>query len=194
MYEALHMILLLFEISREPRVLFNLILLAKDHITCICFEYFYFDQYNDVVDGAIFPLEQEAGVGVIIRDDQGLVIAALIKKIKQPLGPLVIEAKAFEEGILFARDIGIQEFELEEDSLMVVNALAGSSYPLSLMAAVIYGITSLSHEFRGFEVSHICRNDNELAHFFKQNMLQMMDIEHYITWIEENFYLLKHLS
>ena len=49
---------------------------------------------------------------------------------------------------------------------MVVNALAGSSYPPSLIAAVIYGITSLSHEFHGFEVSHTCRNDNEQAHFF----------------------------
>lgn len=42
---------------------------------------------------------------------------------------------------------------------MVVNAP-------SLIAADIYGITFLSHEFRGFEVSHTCRNDNELAHFF----------------------------
>lgn len=71
----------------------------------------------------------------------------------------MIEAKAFEEGILFARDVGIQEFELEEDSLVVVNAP-------SLIAADIYRITFLSHEFRGFEVSHTCRNDNELAHFF----------------------------
>ena len=78
----------------------------------------------------------------------------------------MIEAKASEERILFARDIGIQEFELEEDSLVVVNALAGSSYPPSLIAAVIYGITSLSHEFRGSEVS--LTNDNDLAPFFSK--------------------------
>ena len=62
--------IIIIEILLEYRVLLSLILLAKDHITCIFFsEYFYFDQYNDVFAGAIFPLEREAGVGVIIRDD-----------------------------------------------------------------------------------------------------------------------------
>ena len=62
--------IIIIEISLESRVLLSLIQLAKDHITCLFFsEYLYFDQYNDVFDGAIFPLEQEAVVGVIIRDD-----------------------------------------------------------------------------------------------------------------------------
>ena len=63
--------IIIIEISLEFRVLLSLIQLAKDHIiTCFFFsEYLYFDQYNDVFDGAIFPLEQEAVVGVIIRDD-----------------------------------------------------------------------------------------------------------------------------
>ena len=62
--------IIIIEISLESRVLLSLIQLAKDHITCFFFsEYLHFDQYNDVFDGAIFPLEQEAVVGVIIRDD-----------------------------------------------------------------------------------------------------------------------------
>jgi len=45
-------------------------------------------QYKVNVDGARFSSQKEAGVGVIIRDNKGLVIAALSKNIDAPLGPL----------------------------------------------------------------------------------------------------------
>ena len=44
-------------------------------------------------------------MGVIIRDNKGLVIAALRKNIDAPLVPSEIEAKAFEVGIQFAKDV-----------------------------------------------------------------------------------------
>ena len=51
------------------------------------------------VDGAVFATQNKARVGVIIRDAQGLVIAAFSKKIKTPLGAIEIEAKAYEYGV-----------------------------------------------------------------------------------------------
>ena len=54
------------------------------------------------MDSAIFLSQYEAGVGFVVRDGQGLVMAALSKNIKQPLSPLEIKAKVLEEGILFA--------------------------------------------------------------------------------------------
>lgn len=43
----------------------------------------------------MFAAEKALRVGVMIRDDMGRVIAALIKKIHAPLGALGAEAKAF---------------------------------------------------------------------------------------------------
>ena len=43
--------------------------------------------YKVNVDGAIFKARKESGVGAIIRDANGLVVAALSKKIHAPLGP-----------------------------------------------------------------------------------------------------------
>ena len=74
------------------------------------------------------------GIGVIIRDDTGLVVAAMSKKVKAPLGPVEIEAKAFEVGLQFAKDVGLQEFILEGDSLNVYLALVGLSPLLVLVA------------------------------------------------------------
>ena len=70
-------------------------------------------RYKVNVDGAVFKSQKTAGVGVVVRDSNGLVVAALSRKINSPLGALEVEAKAVEAGISFARDIGIADFTVE---------------------------------------------------------------------------------
>lgn len=43
-----------------------------------------------------------------------------------PMGALEVEAKAFEAGLLFAKEVGIHDVVLEGDSLIIYNALCGS--------------------------------------------------------------------
>ena len=45
---------------------------------------------------------------MVIRDHAGKVMATLSKIVHQPLGPLEMEAKAMEEGVTFAWDVGIR--------------------------------------------------------------------------------------
>ena len=73
----------------------------------------------------------------MIKDSYGQVITALSRKINAPLGALEVEAKAFEVGLEFARDVGVQDFILEGDSLVVYNALYGFSTPPSAIAFVV---------------------------------------------------------
>ena len=56
------------------------------------------------------------------------------------MGPLEVEAKAFESGLQFAKDVGLHEFILEGDSLNVVHALQGLLPPSVSVMSVIYGI------------------------------------------------------
>lgn len=95
-------------------------------------------------NGARFSSQKEARVGVIIRDNQGLVIVALSKNIDAPLGPLEIEAKAFKVGLQLAKDVGIYDLILEGDSLLMYRALAGISPSPALVAAIVYGIKAAS--------------------------------------------------
>ena len=46
---------------------------------------------------------------MVIRDHAGMVTTSLIKIVRQPLGPFKIEAKAMEEGVTFAWDVGIKD-------------------------------------------------------------------------------------
>ena len=54
---------------------------------------------------------------VVVRDDLGRIVAALSKLINAPLGAVEAEAKAFETGLQFAKDIGVQDIILEGYSI-----------------------------------------------------------------------------
>ena len=62
-------------------------------------------------------------------DSNGSVIGACSKKIRFPLGAVEVEAKAVEFGLHFAKDLLIQDFILEGDSLVVFNAVSETSSP-----------------------------------------------------------------
>lgn len=97
---------------------------------------------------------------MVIRDDEGRVEAALSKRIEAPLRALEAEAKAFEAGILFAKDIGIQEFILEGDSTVIYRALCEVSSPPAAVEPLIEGMHTLCSDFHGVEFSHVHRQEN----------------------------------
>ena len=92
------------------------------------------------MNGAVFAWHKSIGVGVLIRDSYGQVVAAISKKINAPLGLLEAEVKAWEEGVKFAREVGVYDFTLEGDSLVVFNALSGRSTPPVSVESIIRGI------------------------------------------------------
>ncbi|KAL0016523.1 hypothetical protein SO802_003592 [Lithocarpus litseifolius] len=69
-------------------------------------------RYKINVDGAVFKMQKSAGVGVLIRDEHGQIVAALSQKINAPLGALEVEAKAVEIALQFARDISVKVMQV----------------------------------------------------------------------------------
>lgn len=93
--------------------------------------------YKVNVDRAVFRFLQVVGVGVVIRDHAGQTAASMSKKMWVPLGPLEAEAKAMEEAIDFAWDIGLQDVVFECDSEVLHGALTGTNTPSAAIANVI---------------------------------------------------------
>ena len=77
------------------------------------------------------------GFGAIIRDHVSRVEATLSKHFATPLGMLETKVKAMEERVLFPRDVGIRDIVVESDSMIVIDALMGSSDPLVVIANII---------------------------------------------------------
>lgn len=122
------------------------------------------NSYKINVDGAVFAAHKSAGVGILIRDDGGRVVGACSKKLLAPLGAVEAEAKAIELGLQFAKDMLIQEFVLESDSLILVNTLKEVSPPPTAVAALVYGSLAASHEFCRVDFSHVGRQGNRPAY------------------------------
>lgn len=88
-------------------------------------------------DAAIFSQSKSVGIGVVIRDHEGLVIAAMSKHLPLPLGPLEVEAKAMDEAVLFAWNMGVRDAIFEDDSCIVSYALFGSDSTASFIVNII---------------------------------------------------------
>lgn len=63
-------------------------------------------RYKVNIDGAVFKHRKRAGIGVVILDETGEVIAALSKIVIAPLGAVEIEALAMETGVSFYKRRG----------------------------------------------------------------------------------------
>ena len=139
-------------------------------------------RYKVNVDGAVFSAQKSSGVGVMIKDANGQVIAALSRKFNAPLGSLDVEAKAFEVGLEFARDVGIHDFIIKGDSLVLYNALCGSSTPPFVMEFVVRGILMSYGPLDRIDFSHVKRQGNKPGHLLAKHALGIAD---YLTWMEE---------
>ena len=71
----------------------------------------------------MFEDRKLAGLGIVIRDKSGLIIAALSQKIPLPSLVDMVEALAVRRALIFAHEISIFKAVVEGDSLQVIQAL-----------------------------------------------------------------------
>lgn len=73
--------------------------------------------YKLNVDAAVLKELNATGMGMVLRDWEGNVLAAMSKRISAPLATLEAEAKSMEVAIHFAWEMGFREIICETDSL-----------------------------------------------------------------------------
>ena len=64
--------------------------------------------YKEYFDGAVFEDLHRTGAEVILRNEQGLLTAAMSRKGRPVMESSVAELEAAAQTIRFARDVGIQ--------------------------------------------------------------------------------------
>ncbi|XP_065636569.1 uncharacterized protein LOC136070491 [Quercus suber] len=131
--------------------------------------------YKVNVDGAVFKEASSYGVGVVIRNAQGQIMGAMSKKLNLPLGAMEVEAKAFEEGLLLAGDLGLKNVILEGDAQVVTNALLGKCLPPTSIQMIVLGSKLWKQKVQEWKINHVRRTGNTATHLMARNAKLVYD-------------------
>ena len=115
-------------------------------------------------DSAVFSQAGLAGISIIIRNEQGLVMAALSQQIPLPTSMEMVEVLAARRALVFAKELGFDRVVVEGDSANTITSINGGLMDHSAMGHVLLDIKSLSSCFSFISFQHINREGNCVVH------------------------------
>ena len=115
-------------------------------------------------DVAIDKSKERVGVGVILRDERGQVLAAMSKTRHGTLEPSTGEAFAASSAVWFCQDLGVQRVVLEGDAKQIVDAVNSSSTSWSRFGHLIDDTRRFLESFPQWKCQFVRRGANEAAH------------------------------
>ena len=115
-------------------------------------------------DGVVFTKEKKSGVGMVVRDAKGLVLASCAKEMHQPFKAMVIESLVAATPLSFATNLGFRRVVLEGDSMDVIQALRENAESLTPRGLLLEDVRMLSQNFEQLLYSHTKREGNSVAH------------------------------
>lgn len=88
-------------------------------------------------DSAMFRDLQAAGIGVVVHNSEGEVLAALSEGIPMPSSVVILESLGARRAVQFIHEIGLRNSVFKVDSMTSINALRGRSLLLSSFGHLI---------------------------------------------------------
>ena len=132
-------------------------------------------------DGALFCQEHRAGIGVVIRNEEGVVIASLSHQIHLPSTVLEVETMATRRALEFAMEIGVHKVILEGDCEILIKALQSNSHSLSQFGHLAKDVKYLASKFQSYNLSHVHRQCNVVTHTLAKRAILN---PHLLVWME----------
>ncbi|XP_028074522.1 uncharacterized protein LOC114276883 [Camellia sinensis] len=115
-------------------------------------------------DAATFADLEAVGVGVIVRESHGKVIAAMSERLPHWVDADCAEALAAASAIAFGAELGLSHIHLEGDSLSIIKAFRCEDQVLSCYGHILQGAVCTSRCFTSFCCSHVLRGGNKATH------------------------------
>nr|XP_023881690.1 uncharacterized protein LOC111994061 [Quercus suber] len=133
-------------------------------------------------DAAVFDGTNSSGVGVIVRNSLGEVMAGLSAR-----GPAVAnseeaEALACRKAVEFAMDAGFMDLVIEGDNAAVMKAITSSRLDRSRLGHIYDDIRTLAARFRSCNFGCVKRSANAVAHSLARFASNLVDE---LVWLEE---------
>ena len=133
-------------------------------------------------DGALFKESDSAGLGVIIRNDLGQVMAASAQTIPLPTSVETVEVLAARNAICLARELQFNKIIIEGDSEVVIKTLNRSSASSTSFGHLIRDIKCAAAAFSEIKFCHTRRQGNKVAHAIARSACNFSP---FIVWMED---------
>ena len=133
-------------------------------------------------DAANSEVSRLSGVGVIIRDSSGDVLASCAEKIDQSYKAEDTEAMAALKALTFTHELGFQNVVLEGDALSLIQQLKSQDQNLSPWGLLVDDVKEYGTKFRRVLYSHVKRNGNSVAHNLAKHAICISDFQ---VWMED---------
>ena len=133
-------------------------------------------------DGAVFHESDEAGLGVVVRDHQGRVMASMSEKTRLPSSSYKVEALAAVRATSFALELHLPSVIVEGDSKLIISALRSEEESFTSFGHLISSIKQSLGSFSCISFSHTHKSSNSLAHNLAQ---YARHIDALTVWMED---------
>ena len=119
---------------------------------------------------------------MVIRDNNGAVLASCLEKLHQAYKPEEVEALAALKAVTLACDLGFRKAILEGDSLGLIKALKSTEDSLSPIDLLVDDVKRVASSFERLVYSHVKRNGNRVTHSLAKNALRIPNFQ---VWMED---------
>ncbi|KAK0579421.1 hypothetical protein LWI29_026174 [Acer saccharum] len=113
------------------------------------------------------------GLGIVVRDVFGTVKLACARKLEAMFSPLVAEALAVLDGIHLAVDAGLVPFQIDTDSLIVVNLVNKGDSSSADVGHIIADIVRFLRSLESCSIAFTPRKRNAVAHSLARTALSI---------------------
>ncbi|XP_075654856.1 uncharacterized protein LOC142625029 [Castanea sativa] len=135
-------------------------------------------------DAAIFSDLDRTGVGAIIRDEHGQVMAAMTASGPKVSSSMEAELLACRRAMEFAVDAGFNKLIIEGDNVNVMQAISSTRIDCSLLGYVVDDIRHLVYCLEWARISTTRRDGNKVVHALAQHARNSLDNDVY--WMEDS--------
>jgi ribonuclease HI len=125
------------------------------------------------------------GIGYIVRDCIGRVVAAACHCVESLVEPAIAEALAALRTNEFCRNRGFLYIVLEGDSSIVVNAINKGGLRWSIYGQILADIQGLVVCFHSWSMCHTRRGANNAAHFLAKEGLKYATTRNWVKCVPD---------
>ena len=133
-------------------------------------------------DGAVSKDEDRAGIGVVVRDSLGLVMASLSQNISLPHLVVNLETLAACRALEFSLELGFDKAILEGDLMIVMTALRDPSPSLASYGLLVWDAQLMACLFTCISFQHVGRVGNNVAHNLARHARH---VTAFLVWMED---------